>query len=290
MYAGPIVDTHFHLFRRADIPQYKLMSAKVVQRDFTPADHRAAMGSAQIIAGVVLQAADVGTGMDELAYIERLPPEPLIGRYISYLPIDRPDAAAIVEQLADHAIVAGVRYSPSQADGDGSFDQRACRRTLRALARHGMVYELSARPWQHDRVYELAAMAPETTFVLGHMGKPRLTAEPQPDWNAGIARLARLPNVVCKLSVPLVEPDDRPYPAETMGTLVRHIVEQFGYDRVLYGSNFPVNFIAVTCVQWLDMLEAFLGDAGEDDLDKLYRRNAVRTYRLPQPVMEVLPD
>ena len=67
-----------------------------------------------------------------------------------------------------------------------------------------MVYELSARPWQYDEVFELAASAPETTLILGHLGKPRLSPGPQPDWSAGITRLAALPNLLCKLSAPLV--------------------------------------------------------------------------------------
>lgn len=281
MYAGPIIDTHFHVFRRADIPQYMILSAAVVQRDFSLVDYRRAMMPANVVGGVVMQAADVGTGMDELAYIERLPRDPLVGRYVSYLPIDRPDAAEIVDQLAEHELIAGVRYSPSQAAGpNDAFNRDNALRTLQAIAKRGMVYELSARPWQFDAVLDLARQAPDTTFVLGHMGKPRLEPRFQADWHAGIERLATLPNMICKMSAPLVGPDDPPYQAETMRPLVRHIVQSFGYDRIMFGSNFPVIFISTTCERWLGMLEAFLAEASADELDKLYRRNAMRTYRL----------
>lgn len=283
MYTGPIIDTHFHVFRRADIPQYMILSAAVVQRDFSLTNYREAMAPAHVVRGVIMQAADVGTGMDELAYIERLPKDPLVGRYVSYLPIDRDDAADIVDQLAGHDMVAGVRYSPSQAAELGKeFNRSHALRALAALAKHRMVYELSAYAWQHDSVYELAREAPDTTFVLCHMGKPQLEAASQADWYAGIERLASLPNIVCKISAPLVGPTDPPYRVEIMRPLVQHVAHSFGYDRIVFGSNFPVLLIATTCKMWLEMLDEFLGDASADELDKLYRRNATRVYRLPE--------
>jgi L-fuconolactonase len=282
MYTGDIVDTHFHVFRRADVPQYVLLSARVVQRDFSLADYRAAMGDARVTAGVLVQAADVGTGMDELAFVERLPPSPLAGRYVSFLPINRDDAVEIVHQLVRHALLAGVRFS-QVVDAEGRlFDREASLKTLAALAQHGLVYELSIRPWQYAGGLELARAAPHTTFVLGHLGKPRITPGTQPDWYAGIERFAALPNVVCKISVPLEGPDDPPHDAAILRPLVRHVVEAFGYDRVMFGSNYPVNLISVTCAGWLAMLHAFLPDASPDALDKLYRRNALRVYRVDQ--------
>lgn len=282
MYNGPIVDSHFHIFRRADTPQYALLSAAVVQRDFTLVDHREAMGSASICGGVVLQAADVGLGMDELAFIERQPPEPLIGRYVTYLPIDRVDAADIVAHLAErHPLVAGVRYSQA-VDGHGRvIDGCASIATLRALARHGLVYELSIRPWQYDGLIELARAVPEVTIVLGHLGKPRVRDQPQPDWREGIEKLAALPNVLCKVSAPLEGPDDPPYAPEVIAPLVRHVVRSFGFDRLMFGTNFPVNLISTTCHAWLELLHGVTGDAHPLDLDKLYRANAVRVYGLP---------
>lgn len=281
MYRGSIVDSHFHVFRRADTPQYVLLTADVVQRDFSLADYRGAMSPANIVGGIVVQVADVGTGMDELAYIERLPRSPLVGRYISYLPINRPDAVDIIEQLAQHPMVAGVRFSQVVDDHGDLYDPSRSAAALHALARHDMVYELSIRPWQYEGVFELARRAPHTTFVLGHLGKPRMMPEAQADWHRGIERFAGLPNICCKVSVALEGPEDPPYDETIVGPLVRHVVEAFGYDRVLFGSNFPVNLISVSCAGWLDMLDSFLDDATADDLDKLYRRNATRIYRLP---------
>lgn len=280
MYSGSIIDTHFHVFRRADVPQYVLLSARVVQRDFSLDDYRDAMRKACVVAGVVVQAADVGTGMDELAYVERLAADPLVGRYVTYVPLDRPDSEAIIEQVAAHRLVTGVRYSQA-VDPHGRISHpEAVLRSLHALARHGLRYELSIRPWQYAGLLELAAAAPDTTFVLGHLGKPRVGAGKQADWYDGIEKLAAHRNIVCKVSVALEGPDDPPYQSSIVRPLVRHVVASFGYERVLFGSNFPVSLISVTCERWLDMLDEFLADASVDDLDKLYRRNALRVYRL----------
>lgn len=281
MYARPMIDAHFHVFQRQDVPQYQLLTAGVVQRDFTLDDYRRAMGPAHLVGGVIMQVADLGVGMDELAFVERLPRDPLVGRYVSYLPIDRADAPEIVDQLAGHPLVAGIRYSHLVDDHGSLRDPEACLGGLRALARRRMVYELSIRPWQYGGLYELASRVPELTIILGHLGKPRITAAQQRDWSDGIARLASLPNVFCKVSVALESPDDPPYDPMVVRPLVRHVVECFGFDRVLFGSNFPVNFISVSCSDWLEMLDVFLSDASPTELACLYSINATRVYDVP---------
>ena len=281
MYPGPIVDSHFHIFRRADTPQYVLLSADAVQRDFTLSDYRQAMGGASVVGGIVVQVADVGTGMDELAFVERQPADPRIGRFVAYVPLDRGDAPDIIRHLGRrHPIVAGVRYSHVVDAGGRLLDKHSNVQALGALARHGLVYELSIRPWQYAGLLELARAVPEVTIVLGHLGKPRVRVEDQPDWYDGIEALATLPNVMCKVSVALERPDDPPYDARLVSPLVRHVVSSFGFDRVMFGSNFPVNFISITCIDWLELLDRALDRVSGDDLDKLYRRNAVRAYGL----------
>ena len=174
-----------------------------------------------------------------------------------------------------------MRFSQFVDDRGRLLDRAASVRAVRALGRHNMVYEISIRPWQYSGLLELASASPETTYILGHLGKPRITGECQADWYAGIEKLALLSNVKCKISVALETPDDAPYRTEIMKPLVRHVVRAFGYDRILFGSNFPVNFIAVGCTEWLDMLAEILTDASDDQLERLYFRNARQVYRLP---------
>lgn len=279
MYAGPIIDTHFHIFRRADTPQFVLLSARAVQRDFALDDYEAAMHPAKVIGGIALQAADVGVGMDELAFVERAAPHRMLSKYVTFVPINRDDAPDIVAHLAmAHPLVAGIRYTQVVDEYGHVRGRGLALRTLRAMARRRMVFEMSPKPWQFEGMLELAAEVPEATFVLCHLGKPRVMVERQPDWRDGIERCAALPNIVCKVSAPLEGPEDPPYREDVIAPLVQRAVAAFGFDRIMFGSNFPVNFISVTCVEWLDLLERALPGATPDEQDRLYRANALRVY------------
>jgi L-fuconolactonase len=170
----------------------------------------------------------------------------------------------VAGQLAElDGPLVGVRHQVHDEPDSAWLLREDVQRGLAAVGEAGLVYDLLVRTRELPAAVETARRHPETRFVLDHVAKaPRAAAE-RVAWEAGVAKLADLPNVRCKLSGLLTEFD----PAGT----ARSALRWFGADRCLFGSDWPVCLLAG---EYGDTIE--LADGDEDVL----ARTAIRTYGL----------
>ncbi len=156
---------------------------------------------------------------------------------------------------------------------------------------------------QLDEVSELAAAFPHTTIVLNHIGVPILGGpyasrrdEVIATWKAGMARLAKHPNVVVKVGAIPIRLPGAPAAAKAAGPavppssetvaaawkpFVETCVELFGADRCMFESNFPVQkrFCSYQVV-W-NAFKRVTASASTDEKTALFGGTAARAYRLP---------
>jgi L-fuconolactonase len=168
------------------------------------------------------------------------------------------DLTGDVERALDGLV--GVRHQVHDEPDPGWLLRDDVQRSIAAIGEAGLVFDLLVREEQLPAAVETVRRNPGTKFVLDHVAK-----RPPDDgaWAEGVAALAELPNVACKLSGVLTEFDPR-------GTVVRAL-EWFGTDRCMFGSDWPVCLLAGG---YGDAL-AVVGD----DTDVL-AGTAIRTYGL----------
>ena len=281
IYAGPVVDTHFHVYDRASVPYEGLLGAKVMDADFAPADYRKAMADVDVRAGVVLNVIDRDFGFAECEYVAGIAAhEPLIATYTAFCPVAADGSMAAVDRYGAMPFVSGIRFNQVIAP-DGQvprFDHAV--RTLQRLGTHGLRFELSVREHQHAALAALARACPDTTFVLGHLGKPKAATGPRPEWEEGIRCVSRQPNTVCKLTCPVDTEDDPPMTDSFLRPLIRFVIDCFGFDRVVFGTNFPTCNVATSATGWMAFLGRALHDASPGERARLYERNARTLYSL----------
>jgi L-fuconolactonase len=271
------VDSHHHLWRLRDIPREGILGASYLARDFTWEDFEFAWGGLPVSRSVFVQ---VRSDVEEVAFVEGVAERHhALGAMIAWAPVEREDLTTVLERLRRHPLVRGVRRN-TQHEEDPDF----CARPdfvagVRRVGALGYLCEICVRHRQLPAAVALARACPDTTIVLEHLGKPDVAGPPPSYWLRGIEALGALPNVFCKVSVVVHEPTDRPYDAETLGPFVRHALEAFGWDRVLFGSNWPVSTAVVSYSGWAELLLSVL-DARPADIAKLFAGNAKRLYRL----------
>ena len=127
---------------------------------------------------------------------------------------------------------------------------------------------------------ELVRRCPDVQFVLDHIGKPSIRHGLREPWWSQMRELAALPNVVVKLSGVVTEADHAAWRPEQVTPYVAHVIETFGFDRVMYGSDWTVSNLTHRYPQWVDILDGVVTGASADELTKLYRGTASRIYRL----------
>src|SRR5437660_464935 len=97
---------------------------------------------------------------------------------------------------------------------------------------------------------------------------------------AGLAALADRPKVRGKVAVVVQTPEDPPLDPAAMAPIIRHAVRVFGWERVIFGSNWPVSTTVIGYRDWLDLVLESLPPGSPEQLDALFAGNAVRTWRL----------
>ena len=118
------------------------------------------------------------------------------------------------------------------------------------------------------------------TFVLDHCGAPAIAKRADKPWRARIAEIARRPNVVAKISGVVAYADPKAWVLDDLRPYVEHVVETFGWDRVVWGSDWPVCTLNASLSVWLAASHALTRGASADEREKLFAANARRLWRL----------
>ena len=273
-----LIDSHHHLWRRAEAPFAGILGAPYLDRDFSFPDLEQAADGLPLAGTVFVQVRD---DLEEVHYVESVARDhPALRTMIAFAPLEDPGVGAWLDRLAERPLVRGVRRN-TQWEADPAFVlQPSFVAGGRLLGERELLCELCVKHEQLAAVPPFARECPETRIVLEHLGKPDVTGPPPASWLREIEELAGLPNVVCKVSVVVHGPDDPPLRADVIAPFVRHAVECFGWDRVVFGSNWPVSTAVVGFRAWVEMVAEILSGAEPSQLADLFAGNARRLYGL----------
>jgi predicted TIM-barrel fold metal-dependent hydrolase len=187
--------------------------------------------------------------------------------------------AAQLDRLGANPKVRGLRrtfhFTP-----DGLSQSPLFRENIRRLAAYKLSYDLCALPRQLPIIAALAAQAPDVQFVLDHCGIPNVKGGEFDPWSAHISALAKLPNVACKISGVIAYGRPEGATADDLRPFVEHCIGAFGWDRVVWGSDWPVCTLTANLTRWVETTLALIAGASADEKSALLSRNAIRIYRL----------
>ena len=182
--------------------------------------------------------------------------------------------------LSCRPLIKGVRRS-WQDETDAEF----CLRPpfiegVKLLADFGLPFDVCIRAEQLPGVIALARRVPEVTFVLDHYGKPAIRHGKFEPWATDLETLAALPNVVCKLSGLTTEANCENWRPDDLKPYLERVLQCFGFNRVLFGSDWPVATLATSFAGWLGVVQDATSFASHGDRLKLFRTNAEMIYRV----------
>ncbi|MEO5806195.1 amidohydrolase [Devosia sp.] len=183
-----------------------------------------------------------------------------------------------IEQLSDHAHVKGVRRILHQVPDDLSTSDLFVE-NIRHLPDYDLSFDLCLRADQLPLGVALAQKAPDVHFIVDHCGVPNVAAMELDPWRAYVKDLAKLPNVNAKISgvVAYAKPD---WVVDDLRPFVEHVIESFGWDRVVWGSDHPVSTKTSSVTRWVAATHEIIKGASDGEKAKLLHKNAERIYRV----------
>jgi predicted TIM-barrel fold metal-dependent hydrolase len=300
----PIIDTHHHLWALGHGHYPWLEHAPItahfgdygaIRRDYLAADFRADTAGSDVVKSVHVQAEwDERDPVAETRWLEaQATAHAVPDAIVAFAALQSPDIAATLDaHMQASSRLRGIRMllrKPNQLAGDPGgkstlLDDPAWRRGFALLGPRQLAYDLQAPPPLMADAARLAADFPQTTIVLTHCGLP-LDKSPEAlaAWRAGVAALARCPNVVAKISgLGLVDRALRP---DVLRPIVHHLLDSFGPARCMYGSNFPVDKLMSDYARNLglarDLVRQWSPDAERQAVERaVFHDTAASTYRL----------
>jgi L-fuconolactonase len=150
---------------------------------------------------------------------------------------------------------------------------------LKAVADAGLVYDLLTKTPHLPAAVETVAALPELTFVLDHISKPVIGADPEP-WATELRALAALPNVSCKLSGMVTEASWTDWKVADLRPYVQIVLDAFGPDRVMFGSDWPVCLLAASYAEVVEAAEELTADLTATERTAIFGDTARRVYNL----------
>jgi L-fuconolactonase len=277
----PIIDSHVHIYDPEALSYPWMDRVAALKSPHLPADYDRQRDGVAIDRYVFVEVdAAPGQRVDEARWVGALA-DPRLAAIVASAAIE--DGAAVRPQLdalmAATPKLRGIRRL-IQGEAVDFCIQPGFVEGVKLLAGYDLSFDLCIFHPQFDSALELVRRCPEIRFVLDHIGKPGIKAGIDQPWRDQMKALAALPNVWCKLSGVVTEADPAAWTRAQIEPYIRHTIDCFGFERTLFGSDWPVCELASSYRRWVETLDAILVDASEAELRRLYRDTAIEFYRL----------
>ena len=276
-----IVDAHHHIWDPAARRHAWLDGLPALNRAFGLADFERASEPEGVTASILVQVLASTAETEEFLALAA-GPGPVAG-VVGWTDLTSPavgDEIARLRALPGGDRLAGVRHLVQDEPDPGWLRRPEVRRGIRAAGAAGLAYDLLVRPHQLPAALAVTGELADIRFVLDHGAKPPIASGALEPWATQIRELAARPNVSCKVSGLVTEagPDWRP---ARIVPYIDRLVERFGPGRLMFGSDWPVCTLAAGYAEVATLArDALAARLGPDELDAVFRANAISVYRL----------
>jgi L-fuconolactonase len=273
------VDSHHHLWRFApDEYTWIADDMAVLRRDYGIDDLEAVVRPAGIDGTIVVQARQSLVENDDLLVAAARCPT--IAAVVGWVDLRDPRVADTLAGYAAHPRFRGVRHIV-QAEPDGFLDDEHFNRGIARLKTFDLVYDLLIVARQLPEAIRFVDRHPDQPFVLDHLAKPTIRAAAfDSEWEASIRALARRPHVTCKVSGLVTEVRDVTWTVDVLRPYIDVVLDAFGPDRIMAGSDWPVCLLRSGYAEWQDALHRLFAPLSPGEQAAVYGETAARVYGL----------
>ncbi|MCA9838729.1 MAG: amidohydrolase family protein [Trueperaceae bacterium] len=276
-----IIDTHQH-FWNLDLLEYSWLVPEFgpLYRSFGPQELAPQLKSAGVAKTVLVQAAN---SYDDTNYMLRKSSEfDWIAGVVGWVPLWNPrEAAPMLDRYKKHPKFCGMRHLIHEEQNSRWLQQDLVIESLKLLAERGLSFDaVPVLPEHLANVPVIAEKVPDLKIVIDHLSKPPIKAREWGAWAELMKECAQYPNIYGKVSGLNTAADWENWSAADLKPYIDFVVEHFGADRLMFGSDWPVAILAGDYQKVKGETEKAIAHLSTAEQEAIWSKTAISFYSL----------
>ena len=273
------IDAHQHFWQFDPVRDAWITEEmNVIRRDFLPADLAPLLKAAGIDGCVAVQADQSEAETQFL--VDCAKGSDIVKAVVGWVDLRSPDVAERLAFWAGEPLVKGFRHIVQGEPDDKFLLREDFNNGIAALKKHGFTYDVLVFPHQLPAVEQFVEQHPEQPLVIDHLAKPYIKKKEIGDWTKHIRRIARSPHVHCKLSGMVTEADLQNWKEADFRPYLDTVLEAFGPERLMYGSDWPVCLLAADYARQKSIVDNFISALSASEQQRIMGNNAAAFYNI----------
>lgn len=273
-----MIDSHQHFWKYdSDSHAWITDDMKAIRMDFQPSDLKPLLEKHGIEGCVAVQVDQ--TEAETLQLLALADANDFIKGVVGWIDLRKENLASRLEYFSTMKTLKGFRHIV-QGEKPGFLEQASFVQGVRKLDEFRFSYDLLVYHHQLAEALKFVGQVRDTKIVIDHIAKPAIAAHDIDDWRKHMKAIATHDNVYCKISGMVTE---AMWPGWTYDDFIPYldvVVDAFGTDRLLYGSDWPVCLVAATYDQQFSIVQNYFSAFSPVEKKKILGGNAKRFYNL----------
>ena len=277
------IDSHHHIWDLAITPQDWIVGDEMqpINKNFLMDDYRKAVQKSGIDKTVIVQT--VTNYQETPLLLDIAEKDSLVAGIVGWLDVDSPDA---IKNLDRYQSLPGANYLKGIRDivqdhPDSNYLARPqVDKTIKELGKRGLAFDVLTKTPELPGAIELVRNNPEVQFVLDHISKPYIAKSEFEPWASLIKEIASFENIVCKVSGIVTEANWHDWTEEDIKPYFEIILENFGAERLMYGSDWPVCTLAGNYDEVFGLASELSKNLSTTETENFWSGCANRAYKL----------
>lgn len=272
------IDSHQH-FWNYDPKKQEWITEDMsrIRRNFTPGDLYPLLQDAKLDGCIAVQADESLRETDFL--LDLAAQHEWILGVVGWADLGKDDLDQVLDQYASQEKLVGFREVLQSKDPRYMLREEFIR-GLHKLKERGLVYDLLLFPNHLDATLDLLKKCPEQPMVIDHLAKPLIKNGEWKEWKKKMAPIAERELIYCKISGMVTEADWKKWKAEDLLPYLEIILELFGPDRLMYGSDWPVCLVAGEYEEVYRVVDDFTSQLSPSEKDRIMGETAAEFYKI----------
>ena len=273
------IDSHHHFWRYSQREYGWINTEKAaLRRDFLPQDLKRELDVAGVDGVVSVHARQT---VEETEVLFGYAAEhSFIRGVVGWVPLADRAVGDDLARLAGNPVLKAVRHVVQDELDDDFILGDDFNRGVGRLREFDLVYDILIYERHLPQTIQFIDRHPKQVFVLDHIGKPRIRDGSFAAWHEAMTRIAERPNVSCKISGMVTEADVLDWTEEQLRPYLDAVLETFGPNRLMFGSDWPVCLLGCSYGRWIGMVREFVSRLSDAEQAQILGQTASHIYKL----------